>query len=422
MNKRLVLSKSLPILVTGALLTPLAAQAVPSFARQTGLSCAMCHTVFPQLTPYGRMFKLQGYTTASGMFNEQGQQHENLQEDTSAPLSAMMQVSYTSQKAAKSASSTQETLDFPQQFSFFYAGRVSDHMGIFSQITWEPAGAANGSTGVPDGGFGMDNTDIRYANKSADGSVLWGVSLNNAPTVQDIYNSTPVWGFPSVETPEGSTADIVAAGGIDDPALDAGPDMGVAGLTAYAMWNNSVYTEAGMYHAENGNLKVNPDGDGVVDGWAPYYRLAYQGDAGNANYEVGLIGMSGKTWDGASATTSTKIDDLGIDGQYQILDGPTTATVRGSYITQKAGSVKTHQLNLSGTYYSNRTIGGTIAYKANGGDSAAGQDVTAVSVQADYLPYLNTKFALQYTTYTKLPSGLSKSDYNTLYLLAWFMY
>ncbi|MDA8364135.1 MAG: hypothetical protein M0Z84_10055, partial [Gammaproteobacteria bacterium] len=38
------------------------ALAVPSFARQTGLPCEVCHTVFPELTPFGRLFKLNGYT------------------------------------------------------------------------------------------------------------------------------------------------------------------------------------------------------------------------------------------------------------------------------------------------------------------------------------------------------------------------
>ena len=38
------------------------ALAVPSFARQTGLPCQACHTTFPELTPFGRTFKLNGYT------------------------------------------------------------------------------------------------------------------------------------------------------------------------------------------------------------------------------------------------------------------------------------------------------------------------------------------------------------------------
>ncbi|MEO6147078.1 MAG: hypothetical protein ABIT70_08515, partial [Sulfuriferula sp.] len=40
------------------------AHAVPSFARQTGQNCVACHAggQFPELTPYGRLFKLTGYT------------------------------------------------------------------------------------------------------------------------------------------------------------------------------------------------------------------------------------------------------------------------------------------------------------------------------------------------------------------------
>ncbi|MEE3500610.1 hypothetical protein [Acidiphilium acidophilum] len=39
------------------------AHAIPAFAAQTGMHCSACHIGFPQLTPYGRMFKLQGYIT-----------------------------------------------------------------------------------------------------------------------------------------------------------------------------------------------------------------------------------------------------------------------------------------------------------------------------------------------------------------------
>src|ERR1044071_3444596 len=38
------------------------AGAVPSFARQTGFDCTVCHTIYPELTPVGRRFKLYGYT------------------------------------------------------------------------------------------------------------------------------------------------------------------------------------------------------------------------------------------------------------------------------------------------------------------------------------------------------------------------
>src|SRR5689334_2273479 len=41
-----------------------AAHAIPTFNRQTGQNCVACHAggQFPELTPYGRLFKLTGYT------------------------------------------------------------------------------------------------------------------------------------------------------------------------------------------------------------------------------------------------------------------------------------------------------------------------------------------------------------------------
>ena len=44
------------------------AHAVPAFAVQTGEPCAACHigAFGPQLTPFGRAFKIGGYTQGGG--------------------------------------------------------------------------------------------------------------------------------------------------------------------------------------------------------------------------------------------------------------------------------------------------------------------------------------------------------------------
>src|SRR5271170_3239103 len=47
---------------TALMLVSTPAQAVPPFARQTGLACEACHTIPPELTAFGRRFKLSGYT------------------------------------------------------------------------------------------------------------------------------------------------------------------------------------------------------------------------------------------------------------------------------------------------------------------------------------------------------------------------
>ena len=51
-----------------ASLSATSAGAVPAFAVQTGAPCAACHVggFGPQLTTYGRDFKLRGYTARSG--------------------------------------------------------------------------------------------------------------------------------------------------------------------------------------------------------------------------------------------------------------------------------------------------------------------------------------------------------------------
>ena len=44
------------------------ANALPSYARQTGQPCGTCHTDFAGLTPYGRRFKIEGYTMGGGKY------------------------------------------------------------------------------------------------------------------------------------------------------------------------------------------------------------------------------------------------------------------------------------------------------------------------------------------------------------------
>jgi hypothetical protein len=47
-------------------LLPRTAASLPLYARQTGQPCATCHTAFLELTPFGRRFKLGGYTLGGG--------------------------------------------------------------------------------------------------------------------------------------------------------------------------------------------------------------------------------------------------------------------------------------------------------------------------------------------------------------------
>ena len=77
-------------------------------------------------------------------------------------------------------------------------------MGVFYQWTYDNlATTADGTLG---GHSSIDNTDIRAAYKYAPVNAeipewIVGLTLNNNPTMSDLWNSTPAWGFPFTSSP-----------------------------------------------------------------------------------------------------------------------------------------------------------------------------------------------------------------------------
>src|SRR5258708_36420879 len=81
------------------------AQAVPSYSRQTGLPCATCHFAPPELTPFGRKFKLDGYvfTTKAEVTDEKKDHNAALHLLEAFPLSVVFDTSYTATKSPQPA-------------------------------------------------------------------------------------------------------------------------------------------------------------------------------------------------------------------------------------------------------------------------------------------------------------------------------
>ena len=72
-------------------------QALPTFARQTGMSCTACHTAFPELTSFGRDFKMTGYVDQNTEQLKDGTDESGyrLSIAKNPPIAAMMQVADT---------------------------------------------------------------------------------------------------------------------------------------------------------------------------------------------------------------------------------------------------------------------------------------------------------------------------------------
>ena len=171
-----VASLAAAIILGGVLIKTPDALALPSFARQTGQPCATCHTAFPQLTPYGRRFKLMGYTTGGGLTLDQA-----------PPISLLVLGSFTHTQDNQDSPPTPftHTNNNPllQQVSGFYAGQIWGNLGGFIQGTYDGASQH----------VFLDASDVRYVDtfKFLGFDVLWGLDANNTPTVEDVWNTTP---------------------------------------------------------------------------------------------------------------------------------------------------------------------------------------------------------------------------------------
>ncbi len=442
-SSRSTLPAGLAVVILAAVSAP--ASALPSFAQQTGYACAQCHTISfgPALTAYGREFKLNGY-----VFGDAPSQ---------MPLALMVQGGYTRTGADEPAPPAPHFADnnnvSVDQVGLFVAGRVSEHIGAFAQFTY--GGEARH--------FHWDNTDIRYARAFTigDKAVVAGISLNNNPTVQDLWNSTPAWGFPYIASGLGPT-----------PA--ATPLIGslaqtVAGATAYAMFGNRFYIEAGGYRGLPDrwldNVGLYPGNSPHMVGVSPYLRANVQFAPGDHYFSIGAFGLDGHLQPDPTITAKDRYTDIGFDANYQYAAAGkhalavNAATIRenrqldSSFANGLSDSPNSHlrTVHLDASYTYDLTWGAAVAGFDTRGDtnvalygsgpvsgSANGSpNSQGYILQAEYIPfgktksfgrpYLNVRLGLQYTGYTKFNGGTSNydgsgrnaSDNNTLFAFVW---
>lgn len=428
------------------------AQAVPSYARQTGLACEACHTIFPQLTPFGRVFKASGYTLSntSKVQDIDRVKHYLMSLSDTPPLSAMVVASTSSMAKANDSESSRTSTDFPQQLSLFYSGAITDNVGAFIQATYDDQS----------GQFGMDNTDIRFADVVTlrGHDLIYGLSVNNNPTVQDLWNSTPAWGQPFM-------ASAVMQGPAAASKVEGAMAQSVVGLSVYGFLDQSFYAEAGVYRSALQGASVAQNAsttNDIITGVAPYWRVAFEKAWGQNSWEFGAFGLDAAlhnptTIAGQAINQSLQAGptdhflDIGFDTQYQFIDDDNQITVTGRAIRENQRLDATYSVGFAdnpsnyldtmdvvGSYYWHHELGATLGFFAlNGsrdatyfGSQNGRPDSNWVNAEVSYLPWLNVKLGLQYTAYMKFDGatsnydgqGRNASDNNTIYGYVWIAF
>ncbi len=417
------------------------AHAVPSFARQTGLSCNVCHSNPPELTAFGRNFKLKGYVLSEANPKDKVGNVKDLFLSRAIPISVMVLMSNTSYQANQPASQN-NSAGFPQQLSIFFAGAFASHFGGLAQVTYTHA----------DDHFGMDNTDLRYANQTKLGGkdLEYGVTLNNNPTVEDVWNSTPAWGFPWISTASGVSP-------IASPIINGGLGQDVAGVGGYGLLNNHLYADVTLYRSEHAGASTPVTGTGQsynISGAAPYWRAAWQQTWGSNYLEVGTYGIYMNSFPGAVSGPEDRYVDPSFDFQYERPFGPNLLDVHGTYIHEKsnlgatyaAGAATTAQnhlntLKLDSTYHWRNKYSATGALFSTTGNSDAllyapaaltgsnngNPGTSGYIAQFGWWPVQNIDIDFNYSGYLKFNGASTNyngafrnaSDNNTVYMALW---
>src|SRR6516225_5274613 len=322
-NLRLAIALAAIFVVVAWLLIGLApsAQALPSFARQTGQPCGTCHTSFPGLTPFGRRFKLLGYTTGGGAYRTTPFSNNPGPRDADALRNYAMSIDGNGDAAAGQRAwvppismmaiagftHTQADLTPPTSpyhdndntvltpFSGFWGGAITSNIGAFAQVTYNAPGPLSSLTGTPADQFlhtwTWDNTDVRFADTARVGSLdlIYGITANNNPTVQDLWNTTPAWTFPYASSNLASTPGAKTM-------IEGAFAAHVGGVGGYTMLNDMLYIEATGYQTlkfdQQNSLGVDPfQSAGLFSGVAPYWRAALEPHWGPHTFMLGTYGM-----------------------------------------------------------------------------------------------------------------------------------
>ena len=440
------------------------AHALPTFARQTGQNCVACHAggQYPELTPYGRLFKLTGYTIG----------------ERTLPFAAMAVVSDS--HVANTSKSDDPRADFQKNdalifatASGFVAGKVTDNIGAFLQVTYD-----NYATQSDDGKFhghtSADNMDIRYADRliSPTNDLIFGVTANNNPSVADPWNSAAAW-MQYVPVPSPTSSSFID-GNTPYPGIAAGGN--IAGLAAYAYWNQLLYVELGGYRTASGiasfmSAGVPKDEKTRLQGTNPYWRVTLSREWGAHSLMIGTSGMVADVYDDPLDTSDPNsvhhFRDIGIDSQYQYLLDPHAVTVQLAYmrdshrypyfladqpVTDIDGNPlpntntrdKTNVFRAKGSYIYQAKYGASMAFfNQTGTTNSALYDPTRVygnisgnpairgwTSEIFYTPVQYLRIGLQYTMYDRYNgaarnydgAGRNAGDNNSLFLYLWGAY
>lgn len=414
MKKRMVLGALLFCLTV--VLLPFESQAVPSYARQVKKPCTACHTIWPNLNQYGRQFKVKAYTDVNQDWEMINKDNMNLM--TTFPFSARVIYFPSVRQDGPGTGQGSTEIDAVQ---LFVATRVYDYAGVFGSAEWSP----------DDGGFHLPTVKAAFEYPLGEGNTIGLVAFKGLSPSADPFNSLGgrdrelSWG-------DESTPFVLTSGW----TFNFFNESNIGEVVHGYFLGNRLYAAVGVMRGGNSDDALNSVGQtnpGGLEGGATaptdvnttdpndwYYRIAWDQKLPNGAVTLGAAYYDGtqRVLFATAGTAITPYDakvkrtyfDLSLEQnigedhmvEVQALYGSGKETNVGVDLFGMGAERKFTGSYVQADYFYNRTVGlvvslNNINFKdVTAADPVPTDKINSWLVGVDFLPWLNTKIALQY--------------------------
>ncbi|MBI5454493.1 MAG: hypothetical protein HY956_07705 [Deltaproteobacteria bacterium] len=265
------------------------AEAVPAFARQTGLACNSCHFQhFPALNSFGRAFKDGGYTQVGGQSLVEG---DLLSVPVVLNASLVTKIRYQKKNGDAETDINKGEFQFPDEAALLIGGRAGEHVGFLLESSL----------------IGELNSDSFASFKMPIVFNVSGINLSAIPFTTDAAGAA--YGYELLNTGAVRMTRVLEHRRETSGQQYIGTDGAATGLSLVAS-KPIGYVNYTAYYPEHGSAAAGP--------LLNYFRVAATPQVGNWDLAGGFQLWNGtsKTGDGAEAVQQ-KADAWAIDAQAQ---------------------------------------------------------------------------------------------------------
>ncbi len=403
-------------------LSPGTAEAVPAFARQTGMPCMGCHFQnYPALNSFGRTFRSKGFTMQGSQTMIEG---EDMSMPSTLNASVITKLRY---QLKDNDDGDRGEVQWPDEAALLIGGRAADKVGFLMELGLGPGGADTG-----DGSLTCTDPDVvttctaDTGSGDTDGTFL---STKFHFAIAESFAVIPFstdglgvgYGFEMLNTgAQRSQRPIENRKGFSAGQL-LGTASGEATGIAFVYETPEFSVNYSHWTPTWGNVHAN-----IFGGLAHYLRAAYTPNIGGWDTGFGASYMTGNVETGKTNPASeTFVDSWGVDAQIQGMAGSMPLGIYASYgVAPKSSTTEENHFNSStgddatayGLLGKLEVYSGASLYLAYSSIDKA-TEVSQSTVGGQYMVAQNIKLELYNVN---SDSTETKDDYTMLMLFAGF--